>query len=126
GKGRGRGMQGRGRRLSQSGTGRGGRRGSCVRYRAGTGDTMPADEKYPAAEAQLATVLFSSLVNSLLTAPILRSTANSENARMVAVIAIPRLQPTLRPMYRFDTDMTPPRNMPATIARTVSCGASGL
>jgi hypothetical protein len=53
------------------------------------------------------------------------SILNSENAMMVDVIAIPMLQPMRMPMYRFDTDMIPPRSIPDTTARNVSCGAFG-
>ncbi len=96
---------------------------------AGIALVRPAPVKYPAAEAALAIVLFSSDVKSRLNGP--NGTARLRPEKMpkastaaVTVTASP--QPVLRPTYRFDRLITPPSNMPVTTARGVSCGTCGL
>src|SRR6266487_1430112 len=92
-----------------------------ARYSAGTALTKSV-AMYPAAEAAEDIMLFSKMENSRRAREgnVRRSVENKAYARMHAVMLTPTFQPTLKPTYKFESDITPPRTIPVTTALVVS------
>jgi hypothetical protein len=76
--------------------------------------------EYPAELAADCMQLFSRIVMGVRTMPARCSAVQIAYERMHAVIATPKPQPALRPMYRLVSDSAPPSTEPMRTARQVS------